>query len=127
MSALSEIMDGLATLAEPLTPQVYAFPPLSVTPPCVVIGYPTMIDYDETFVRGSDRFELPVWFMVAQAGTLAARDAVFDVMTDVASIKGRFDGNHAFGSVRVTDAAIEEVSVGPIQYLSAKFTVDIVR
>jgi hypothetical protein len=126
MSTLAEIMDGLALLAAPISNNNYAFPPMSVTVPCVVVGYPTDIQYDETMDRGADRFELPVWFLVGQAGTLEVRNAVFDVLTDVASIKGLYDGNHSFGSVRVTEAVIEEVAVGPLTYLGAKFTVEVI-
>jgi hypothetical protein len=126
MSTLADIMDGLASLADPISRNNYPFPPLSVTVPCVVVGYPDSIDYDETFQRGADKFVLPVWFLVGQAGTLEVRNAVFDVLTDVASIKGLYDGNHSFGATRVTDAVIDEVEVGSLTYLGAKFSVEVI-
>ena len=41
---LTAVMDGLATLAAGLAPQVYAYPVEAVTVPCVVVGYPVTID-----------------------------------------------------------------------------------
>ena len=37
---------------------------------------PTVIEFDATFRRGSDRAEFPVWFVVGRNDPKAARDAL---------------------------------------------------
>lgn len=124
---MTATMDGLAALitADSLVSQVYAYPVESVTVPCAVVGYPTEIEFDLTFQRGGDRVELPVWFIVGKTGTKDARDRLSVVLADATSVKDSLDGSQSFGSVRVTDASIEEVTVSGVAYLSARFDVEV--
>jgi hypothetical protein len=115
---MSDIMDGLAALAAPLVPQTYAFPVEAVTVPCVVVGYPDVV-YDH------DVWTLPVYFLVGAPDRVEARDALSLILTEAASIKEAFDGAHAWGDVRVTDASIEEVKVSAVSYLAARFNVEV--
>lgn len=125
---LTNTMDGLAALAltSGLPNNVYAFPVPNITTPCTVIGYPTQIDFDLTFGRGSDRASLPVWVVVGTTGNKDARDRLSAILADTSSIKSAFDGNQSFGSVRVVDARITEITVGAINYLAVEFTIDVI-
>jgi hypothetical protein len=124
-SKMARIMDGLASLCSELADNTYAWPAQSVTIPCVVVGYPTKIDFDLTFRRGGDTVELPVWFVAGPAGRLEVRNLLSDILSDAVSVKAVLDGNHDFGDVRVTDATIEEVNIVGVSYLSVKFDVEV--
>jgi hypothetical protein len=125
---LTAIMDGLAALATAagIAPQVYAYPVESVTVPCVIIAYPTRMDFDVSFQRGGDELELPVFVLVGKTSTQDARDRLSTLLGDASSIKSAFDGAQSFGDVRVTNASIEEVTVAAVTYLAAKFTVEVI-
>jgi hypothetical protein len=125
---LTGTMDGLATLARTgtLAPQVYAWPAETVTVPAIVVGYPERVEFDLAFARGADSAVIPVWYVVGKSSTKAARDVLSDVIADASSIKSAFDGNHAFGSVRVTEADITEIVIAGVPYLAAKFSCEVV-
>lgn len=124
---LTTTMDGLATLATnaSLATNIYAYPVGSVTVPCIVVGYPTTIDFDTVFARGGDRAVLPVWFVVGKSNTKDARDGLSAILSDASSVKSAFDGNRSFGSVRVTDADIAEITIAAVDYVGVKFTVEV--
>lgn len=124
---LRQIMVGLADLLNTagIAPSVFDYPVESVSPPCAVVGYPTTTEFDVTFKRGGDRFVFPVWVMVGKTTSGDARDRLSAILDDATSVKATLDGAHDFGSVRVTDASIEEVAVGGVSYLSAKFDVEV--
>lgn len=126
MATLSEIMDGLAALAPgALTQNVYAWPVESVTVPCVVVGYPTRVDFDLTFQHGGNTFLIPVWMVVGQTASKAARDNLSTALTGVSSVKTAFDGVHAFGSVRVTDASVETFVIGELAHISIRYSIEV--
>lgn len=122
---LTAIMEGLAARAVGLAPNVYDFPVESVTVPCIVVGYPTDIEFDMTFQRGGDRLVVPVWYVVGKVTTKFARDALSVVLAGVASIKSQLDGATDFGDVRITDAVIDELTVGGVTYVSARFDTEV--
>lgn len=124
---LTATMDGVATLItnSGLVTNVYAYPVESVTVPCAVVGYPKAIDFDMTFGRGGDSCTLPVYFVVGRTMTKDARDRLSTILADATSIKSALDGSQSFGSVRVMNAQITDISFGDISYLSAEFTIDI--
>lgn len=88
---LAELMDALAgkvpTAATPQT-RVHAYPAKTITPPCVVVGYPDdPIEFDMTMARGSDEVTIPVWYVTGKAVERTARDALSAVLTGAAGIK----------------------------------------
>lgn len=130
---LASTMDALAAklvASSVAAKRVYAQPEESVAPPCVVIGYPDDIEYDQTFGRGSDRAEFPVWFLVGKVTGKASRDALSAVITGAASVKDVLDGALTVGAnvatVRVTGAKPESIKFGDVEYLSARFDCEVV-
>lgn len=127
-TTLSRVMDGLAALitTAAFVDNVYAWPAPTVSVPCAVVGYPTSIEFDLTF-QGSaayqthNTYRIPVWFLVADGETEAARDALSNILSDAASIKTALDGNQTFGTVHVTDAVVEQVIVGAVNYVALRF------
>lgn len=127
-TALSRVMDGLADLltTEAISDNVYAFPSAAVSVPCVVVGYPTDIEFDLTYqgaasTQTHNTYLIPVWFMVAETGTVAARDALSNVISDAASVKHALDGLHTFGTTRVVDATPEQITIGAVTYVAVRF------
>lgn len=127
---LAGIMDAIAA-AGPIaaTGNVFPYPAEAITPPAVIVGYPTTLDFDVTFVRGNARMVFPVWFVVGNVSTLSARDTLSGVIGGAADIKSSIEsdiGLHAVVStVRVTDCAIESISIAGVPYLSARFDVEV--
>jgi hypothetical protein len=130
MSALdmADVMDGLAELCvtADLARNVYSFPVESVSVPCVVVAYPTTIEFDLTFKRGGDRMVVPLFFVVGKANSRDTRDALSLVMTGTGSIKEALDGAQSFGDVRITDAAIQELTIGGVPYMAARFQAEVI-
>ena len=124
-SKMSRCMDGLAGLCSELVDNAYPWPVPSITVPCVVVGYPTKVDFDMTFQRGADTFEFPLWYVVGLTNSKDARDALSDVLSDAVSVKAMLDGAHAFGDVRVTDATVAEITIASVTYLSVKFNAEV--
>ena len=128
---LALTMDALAAkVPAGVAARVYAWPVESVTPPCVVVGYPKTIDFDATFGRGSDTAVFPMWFLAGKVSTKQARDALSAVISGAAGIKATLDGALTVGTttadVRITDCTIEEVTVAAVVYLAARFDCEVV-
>lgn len=122
---MAATMDGLGTLAAGLAPNVYPWPVESVNVPCVLIDYPSTIEFDTVFARGGDRVEHPVWFITGTTSNKSARDAMSAILADTSSVKSALDGSHSFGDVRVTGADVSKVTIGGIDYIGVKFTAEV--
>ena len=126
MASLSDIMDGLAELAPgDLSQNVYPWSADSITVPCVVVGYPTRVEYDLTFQRGGDTYEIPVWYVVGQTSSKTSRDRLSTALTGVVSVKEALDGNHDFGAVRVTDATVETFVIGELTHIAIRYSCEV--
>lgn len=121
---LDDIMDGLAT-ASGVSP-AYAFPVQSITPPCILVDFPSAIDFDQTFQRGSDRLVVPVWYIVGQPimGT-GIRSALSDALAGAGSVKDALDGVYAFGSVWAQRGAIQRITVSGVEYIGIRFDCEV--
>lgn len=130
---LVAVMDGIADTARAaglvLADRVYEWPTLTVNPPCLVVGYPTELRYDETYQRGSDRATFPVWVICGKVDARTTRDAiaVYIGPDGAASVKTALDGDlgGACQSCRVVSATIEAANIGGIDYQAVRFDLDI--
>lgn len=127
-TTLSRVMDGLAALitAAQIVDNVYAWPSKGVSVPCAVVGYPTSVVFDLTFQGAAttqvhNTYLIPVWFLVRDTATIAARDALSNILSDAASVKKVLEGSQTFGSVHVTDATPEQVAIQSIEYIGVRF------
>ena len=106
---------------------MYPFPAESVAPPCWVVGYPTEIEYDSVFARGSDRAVYPLWYVIPRNDPLSARDALSAVIAGAESVKLLLDGT--LGSVvqtcRVTDCQPDFIEIGGVPLAAARFTLEV--
>lgn len=128
---IAEVMDDLAvqlTVIDGL--RVFEYPPGSLVPPAAVVAYPDEILFDSSYQRGADRLTIPIMVMVGKANDRSSRDrlGIYADGRGSASIKqvietGRYK---AFGSVRVTRATVDVVTMAGTDYLAAVFSLDII-
>lgn len=122
---LADLLLGIPDL------RAFSWVPERVEPPCAVVTWPASYHYDETMGRGSDRMELPVLVMVGDPDDRSARDNLAKYLNPLspASIKVALEGGYPYSNLdnlRVTDVAIEVTQVAGIDYLTARFTVDVI-
>ena len=127
---LDATMDAIAATAVSggATTRAYAIPEDNVEVPCMVVGYPDEINYDMTFRDGSDEATFPVWFLVGLVVDRAARKSLSDIIGSAPSIKAALDGNlgGVVQTARVERVRIETATVGSVQYLAARFDLNVV-
>lgn len=123
-------MDAIAAAIETaaVTDRAYAWPSEEINPPCAVVGYPSDIDFDLTFGRGADTATIPVYFVVGRIVERSARDKLSTIIAGATGIKDVLDGNlgGTVDTARVTDCKPMPITVGGIDYLSAKFEVEVI-
>lgn len=101
--------------------RVFGFPPKSATAPFCFVN-PTRVDYDLTYGRGFDRFELEVYVAVAAQVDRASWSQITDY-ADGASVKAAIDGIGP--GYRTTSVTFGEIQLAGGTYLGAVFTVDV--
>lgn len=133
MFSLSTVMDAIAT-ALPSSYSAVGYPVSSPNVPQAIVGYPQgPIEYDITAhaagTTGKMQATIPVWFVVSRALDKAARDAVSVVISDTNSIKQAIEGDAPLRTVcdyaTVTEVTIESVTINDIDYLAARFDVEV--
>lgn len=97
----------------------------------MIVGYPTTLDYDLTFHAGGTTGKIsavfPVWYVVGKVIDKDARDKLSAVITGAPGIKESLDGNLA-GAVdiaNVKDVKVEELPIGEVPYLAARFELEV--
>ena len=132
---LSTVMDAIA--AELVTDigatfRVSAYPVGSPNPPQAIVGYPSKLDYDYTFhalgSTGKISATFPIWYVVGQVLDKTSRDALSAVLTGAPGIAESLGGTLG-GTVdvaNVSDCQVETVTIGDVDYLSARFDLEVV-
>jgi hypothetical protein len=126
-SQLTLMMRALAfSIADAgLVENVHDYPVESITPPAVVVGYPTRWDFDSVYGQaGVGVATFPVWFACGKSGDESARNVLGDVMSGAASIKALLDATIDY-DVRVTSAEVTELVVNAITYLAVRFDCEV--
>lgn len=121
---LAAVMDELAARAGATMDNVYAWPASTITPPCFIVGYPTLIRLDATMGRGSDRMEVPCWAVFGQADQRTSRDVMAPFLIN---LKTALDGDSAvWQSARAQEITFETATQDDgTEYLTARFIVDV--
>lgn len=126
---MAAVMDALAAriLAAGVTTRAHAWPVGAVQPPCAIVGYPEEIEFDATFGRGSDRAVFPVWMVCGNVSDRTARDVLSGYITGATGIKDALDGNlgGVVQTARVTDCQIEKTTIGAVEYIAARFQIEV--
>jgi hypothetical protein len=126
---LGQIMQAVADelVSASVVANAYGYPAKSITPPCAIVGYPEEIEFDMTFQDGSHKLDLPVWIFVGTVHDRSARDRMSDLISGVSGVKEALDGTltAAVQTCRVVDCRIEMITIAGVDYLSAKFSLEI--
>ena len=133
MSALDliAVMDAIADTARAagIADRVYEWPTLDVSPPAVIVGYPTSLNFDATMARGSDRATFPVWIVCGKSDARTTRDAVARYINPVGAndVKTALDGDlgGVVQSCRVVSMTVEATNINGVDYLAPRFDLDI--
>lgn len=122
MGTALESIDGL---------RVYSFQAAAISAPAAIVLLPKM-QYDSTFARGSDEATFTIHLMVGKVDDRTASTALAGYMsgTGASSVKSALESDPTLGgaaqTIRVTDASVQIMPVGGIDYLTATFNVDTV-
>lgn len=126
---LAAVMDAIANtaVAGEVVERAYPWPTLEVSPVCLIVGYPTELNFDTTMARGSDRATFPVWIVCGKAEARTTRDVVTAYITGATGVKDVLDGNlgGAVQSARVMSMVMENANIAGIDYLAARFDLDV--
>ncbi len=131
---LATVMDGIAAyaVAQGVTAEAYGTPIPNPSPPCLIIGYPTKLDFDLTFhalgTTGKVEATFPLWFVCGAVTDVSSRNALSAIITGATGIKEALDGSMGgtfLDSARVMDCKIETMMIGTVEYICALFEVDV--
>lgn len=125
-AVMDEIGDQLATI-DGL--RVYRYPPESASVPATIVSYPERIDFDSTYLRGSDLMTVPIVVVVGKPSARASRDriAAYCDGAGASSIKQVLESGtySAFNTIKVTEAQFDVVTIGTTDYLAAVFNAEV--
>lgn len=123
MDAIAESARG--TIAE----RAYEWPTLNFVPPCVVVGYPVDNGLNATYRRGSSRATFPVWVVCGRADERSAREVLGGYIAgeEGGIVRQTFDGDlgGAVQTCLVTTFVVEAVASAGVDYIAARFDLDI--
>lgn len=125
---LAEVMDAIATRLKTIAGlRVQAWPADAVNPPAAVITYPATYTFDATYGRGSDRMDPQVVILVGGAFKKTTRDliTVYARGTGPKSVKAVLESAEYDFTIRVTNIEFEAVTIGGVELMAARFTLDI--
>ena len=123
---VSAEMDSIGTALSTISGlRVHDFVPKSAQPPFAFVDYPETVDYDTTKQRGKDTAVFPIFVAVGNMSDRSARDELAAYLngTGTKSIKAAVD---LAGSRRVTSADVAVMTVSGIDFLAARFDVEVV-
>lgn len=131
---LNAVMDAIGTRLLGVTGlRVYDYAADAVSPPAAIVALPETVEYDVTAGRGADRVVIPVTVLVGKVSDRTARDQLAQYVsgTGAQSIKTAIEGGADANlggvahTVRITEARIDVVTIGAIEYLGASFDVEV--
>lgn len=118
---LAAIMDAIAARAVAgnvvSAGSAFGWPINNVTPPAVVVGYPTDIRPNTTFKGASHELVIPVWFIAGAAVDLSSRNAISAALDGATGLRAALEGGGGNLGGTVSDILTED---GKIVYWSAQ-------
>lgn len=130
---LNAVMDAIGVRLVGVTGlRVYDYAADAASPPAAIVALPEVVEYDVVAGRGSDRVVIPVTVLVGKVDSRSARDKLASFVSGSGgqSIKAAVEGGDpplggAAQTVRVTEARIDVVTIGAVEYLGASFDVEV--
>lgn len=125
---MAALVAAVGTALDTLTGlRVYDFLAQTIAPPAAVVGSPT-VTYDLTMGRGSDTAHIPIWIVGAALPDRLALAALAP-WTDGTAVKAAVEDDPTLGgeakTVRVVGAEIQPVNFNQVDYLAARFDVEV--
>lgn len=124
-TVMTEVAERLGTIAGL---RVFDHPVDEVHPPTAIVSLP-QISFDQTYGRGSDRYAMPVIFVVGKVESRASRNnlAPYVAGSGPKSVKAVLEGFTpvAFDTVRVQGVEFDVMTWGSVEFLTATFLLDI--
>lgn len=128
MFDFGRFMDELAAACKTVDGinRTYAWPANKVEPPCAVIGWPTEIDYDETYGGTQHDYVVPVFLFTSMGNTpRVSRDRLANwISRDIKVAIDDFEYTDSPIAV-VTTAESDVVELAGTQYMTFIFSVDV--
>jgi hypothetical protein len=131
--SIGAVMDGLgARLATISGLRTYDYPADAVSVPAGIVLFPETVNYDATMARGSDQADFQLLVLVGKVSDRSARDALALYMNGegARSVKTVVEADRtlagAADTARVSQSTVETFTVGAVEYLGARFTVEVV-
>lgn len=123
---LVTLADELKAAASTITGlRVYATPGLAIHAPALVVGFPTAVEFDQTFGRGSDRLQLTLFLLVGKTSARSGGAALLGYLSGSGSqsVKAAIEGAAytAADVVHVDSASVGAISAEGTEYLGATF------
>ncbi len=127
---MADVMDEVGDLLDTIADlRVFRWATGDAYPPAAIVGYPEVINYDQTYVRGMDRYTLTVYVVVGRPTDRSTRDAIAQYAdgSGAASVKAALEvePHVAFDTLRVTSVTFDVITLGGTDYLAALFELDI--
>lgn len=131
---LDAVMEGIGVRLETIAGlRVFDYPADTVAPPAAVVGLPTVIPYDNTKGRGSDRATIPVFVVVGPSDSRVARSALSPYVAGAGaqSIKAAIEADRTLGGACATLAVAPArtdgsgITVNGVRYTGAIFDVEV--
>lgn len=134
MTALQPILDAIGErLANIGALSVFAYVPDALSPPAAIVQLPRSIDFDLTYGRGADTYNVPVLVVVGRGDDRASHEALAAYLDAEGpwSVKAAVEGDSTLVGLvddcRVTRAdGVGAYSIGGIDYVGAIFTLAVV-
>lgn len=132
---LSTCMDGIAAYAVTagVTTRAYGYPISDPTPPCLIVDWPTQLDFDLTAhalgTVGKVTAVFPLQFVVGKVIDKSARDALSAIVSGAVGIKNLLDGSMGgtfLDTARVMNCKIGPVTISSVDYLAAVFDLEVI-
>lgn len=126
---LDTVMGEVATRLDTITGlRVFDHPVDEIQPPTAIVSLP-QITFDQTYGRGSDRYNMPVVLAVGKVSDRASRNklAPYIAGSGAKSFKAVLEDFDpvSFDSVRVQGVEFDVIAWGTVEYLTATFLLDI--
>ena len=105
----------------------YGWPVKQARPVCAIVGYPDALEFDATFGRGSDKATFPVYIVCGAVHDQSTRDVISGYITGATGVKDALDGDlsGAVQTARVTDCTIDTLTLAGVEYLAARFLIEV--
>jgi hypothetical protein len=127
---LAAVMDELGAALEPTGLRIAPYWADRINPPAALVELPETLTFDAAMRRGGDRIELLVTVAVSKADARTARDhlAPYCDGSGARSVKAAIESHTptSYDSARVMSAEFGVVVFNAVDYLAARFSVDII-